>query len=423
MMRHKISTSQEPDMEDHTDLDEEKISDIEESEDEDFYTPGSQQLYDCRVEILHSSLNKASSRVEKLRSKVKNQDFIKTLKHRRNINKQLGQFELYGSQLIPGNTRAVSAVRFSPDSSLIACGSWDGLLYILDKNDLPLKSTLSPGYHTEKLSAVDWNPVESNMVVTGGQEGNINIWDVNTTSPRLKPILSIKSAHENRIMKTLFHPSGKYIASTSLDQTWKLWDPTKPKEPLLQQEGHSKEVFPGAFHPDGSLFATGGLDAIGRIWDLRSGRSITTLQQHIKGIYSMDWSPNGHHLATASGDCSVKIWDLRKLDHGSKEIFSIPAHTKLVSDVRFFKRRQPDSLSKPVTNELDEDPEILDSDGTFLVTSSYDGLVNLWSADNWVLTKSLRGHSDKIMSCDINGDGSSIVSSGWDRSVKLWLRI
>lgn len=388
---------------------------VSESEDEDFYTPGSQALYDSRVDILHTSLNKAASRTDTFRSRTRKQDFIKILKHRRHINSRLGQFELYGSQLIPGNTRAVSAVRFSPDSKSIACGSWNGSVYILGESDLALENQLAPGHHTEKVSAIDWSP--ANLVVSGGQEGNINVWDITAMK---KPVVSIKAAHDNRITKTLFHPSGKYFASTSLDQTWKLWDPTKPKEALIQQEGHSKEVFAGSFHPDGGLFATGGLDAIGRIWDLRSGRSIATLQQHIKGIYSMDWSPNGQHLATASGDCSVKIWDLRKLDHGSKEIFSIPAHTKLVSDVRFFSRQHADTLSKPVTNEADEDPETLDSNGTFLVTSSYDGLVNIWSADNWVLTKSLKGHNDKVMSCDINGDGSSIASSGWDRSVKMW---
>jgi len=47
-------------------------------------------------------------------------------------------------------------------------------------------------------------------------------------------------------------------------------------------------------------------------------------------------------------------------------------------------------------------------------------MVNIWSADNWGKVKSLKGHSDKVMSCDISGDGCFIVSSGWDRSVKLW---
>ena len=60
------------------------------------------------------------------------------------------------------------------------------------------------------------------------------------------------------------------------------------------------------------------------------------------------------------------------------------------------------------------------NDGKFLVSCSYDGDVNIWSSDNWIKIKSLKGHTDKVMSCDISSTGKWIVSSGWDRSIKLW---
>lgn len=406
--------------------------DIEEDEeDEDFYTPGSEALLESRKRILQYSLQKSSERHELQKAISKKQDFVKTLKHRRTINSNLSKFALYGTQLLSGNTRTLSAVRFSSDSSLIACGSWDGSVYVLRREDLKTKHYLGPGHHTEKVSALDWDLFNNNrLIVTGGNEGTINFWtvsDTNDTEPqKIAPSATIKDAHQHRISKTLFHPTGKYVVSTSFDQTWKLWDVENSQEALVQQEGHSKEVFCGSFHPDGGLLSTGGLDAIGRIWDLRCGRSIATLQGHIKGIYSMDWSPNGYHLATVSGDCAVKIWDIRKFDNSNLngELFSIPSHTKLVSDVRFYHKKDSTTplreLSTTVTDEFDQNPEQLDTSGTFLASASYDGMVNIWSADNWVKVKSLKGHSDKVMSCDISGDGCFIASSGWDRSVKLW---
>lgn len=406
--------------------------DIEEDEeDEDFYTPGSEALLESRKRILQYSLQKSSERHELQKIISKKQDFVKTLKHRRTINSNLSKFALYGTQLLSGNTRTLSAVRFSSDSSLIACGSWDGSVYVLSREDLKTKHYLGPGHHTEKVSALDWDLFNNNrLIVTGGNEGTINFWtasDTNDTEPqKMAPSATIKDAHQHRISKTLFHPTGKYVVSTSFDQTWKLWDIENSQEALVQQEGHSKEVFCGSFHPDGGLLSTGGLDALGRIWDLRCGRSIAILQGHIKGIYSMDWSPNGYHLATASGDCAVKIWDIRKFDNSNLngELFSIPSHTKLVSDVRFYHKRDSTKplgeLSTTVTDEFGQNPEPLDTSGTFLASASYDGMVNIWSADNWVKVKSLKGHSDKVMSCDISGDGCFIASSGWDRSVKLW---
>jgi len=401
------------------DLQDEDMS--ESDDDEDFYTPGDQALYDARRRILSYSLAKAGERVNNLKTISKNQDFIKILKHRRNINQALSKFDIMGTQVIPQNSRTISAVRFSKNSSLIACGSWDGDIYVLDSTSLTTKYILSPNSHTEKASALDWDLyTDSQLLVSGGNEGNINFWKPEeAVETKMNPVISIKNGHKQRITKTLFHPLGCFTASTSFDQTWKLWDITT-QQCLMTQEGHSREVFAGSFHRDGSLFTSGGLDGVTRVWDLRSGRAIATLQKHSKGVYSCDWSPNGVHLATASGDCSIKIWDMRKLSNRADEIFTIPAHTKIVSEVRFFNRRDRDVLPTSVVDQYGNNPETLDSNGTFLVTSSYDGLVNIWSSDNWVKMKSLKGHNDKVLCCDINGSGSAIVSGGWDRSVKLW---
>ncbi|EGW33759.1 uncharacterized protein SPAPADRAFT_64988 [Spathaspora passalidarum NRRL Y-27907] len=387
------------------------IDEEEEEEDDVFYTPGIQELYDTRTEILNQSLVKASQRVDSLRQKAKDSDFIKILKHRRSTNSKLATYELYGSQLIPGNTRAISIVRFSKTSDLIACGSWDGSISILNSLDLSTRGQVVSGSHLEKVGGLDWSFTSNeNYLISGANEGTINLWNITDTQDKIKPKATIKDAHSARITKTLFHPIiSKYAISTSFDQTWKLWDLEMCKC-LLEQEGHSKEVFCGSMHPDGSLFASGGLDGICHIWDLRSGRSIVRLQKHMQGIYSTDWSPNGYHLATASGDCSVKIWDLRKLDRRDDEIFTIPSHKKIVSEVRFFNKR----------NEILANESESISNGTFLVTSSYDGNVNIWSSDNWIKVRTLQGHTEKVMSCDINGDGSQIISSGWDRSIKMW---
>ena len=44
-----------------------------------------------------------------------------------------------------------------------------------------------------------------------------------------------------------------------------------------------------------------------------------------------DWSPDGYHIVTGSQDNSCKIWDLRKRNIE----YTIPAHTNLVSNVKF----------------------------------------------------------------------------------------
>lgn len=53
---------------------------------------------------------------------------------------------------------------------------------------------------------------------------------------------------------------------------------------------------------------------------------VVTLQ-----ILGIDFSPNGYHLATGGEDNTCRIWDLRK----RKSIYVIPAHTNLVSQVKY----------------------------------------------------------------------------------------
>lgn len=399
--------------------DESEMENADEDEDEEFFTPGSEELFQARKKILASSVALASQRIERQVAAAKADNAAQTLRHRHHIADYMKLLELDASYTMKGNTRALSQGRFNRDSTQVACASWDGSFYIMDRNGTSFtpSAVLSPGYHMEK-AVVSWSPSDSSLLATGGGEGTINYWNVDG-SETLKPTETIKEAHSGRIAQVAFHPSGDYLASTSFDLTWKLWDVQRPDVELLEQEGHSKEVYSVGFHPDGSLVATGGLDSISRVWDLRSGRSIAVLSKHAKGVYGIDWSPNGHHLATASGDNSVQIWDLRKMQNYA--LFSIPAHEKMVSDVRFLQHTDRQVITKPVCDENEENERLLDVSGTVLVTSSFDGTVKVWSADNWICLKTLEGHNDRVMSCDISCDGDMVISTGWDRTLKTWL--
>lgn len=69
------------------------------------------------------------------------------------------------------------------------------------------------------------------------------------------------------------------------------------------------------------------------------------LEGHLSSVFGVDFSPNGFQIATASQDDTCKIWDLRR----RQPVYTIPAHTNLVADVKYQKDH-----------------------GDFLVTASYD---------------------------------------------------
>ncbi|KAF9972598.1 U4/U6 small nuclear ribonucleoprotein Prp4 [Actinomortierella ambigua] len=421
--------------------DEEMKSDNEEAEkeeesdeeDEEVYTPGTEELLNARRKIAHYSLPRARDRVA--RQTEENKVSLAVFKSlRAELYESLRTYTNYSSQI--GDDRPLSQCRFSPNSQLLATGSFGGLCKIWSIPDSKLVHTLRG--HTDKIGGIAWHPLSTVSqergalnLASGGGEGTVNMWSLESDVP-----IATLTGHTSRVTRIAFHPMGQYLGTTGFDGTWRLWD-VEARAELLTQRGHSREVYSIAFQCDGSLAATGGLDAIGRVWDLRSGRSALTMEGHMGDILGIDFSPNGHQMATASADNSVRIWDLRLL----QSIHSIPAHTSLVSSVKFFQgnvslpgkeNEHPTKGSQDGTGsgkmEVDDDTSHDDhsshrkpsTNGLYLASSSFDGTVKVWSSDDWKLQKGLVGHTGKVMDVDIANDGRFLASAGYDRTFKLW---
>lgn len=58
--------------------------------------------------------------------------------------------------------------------------------------------------------------------------------------------------------------------------------------------------------------------------------------------------------------------------------------------------------------------------GLYFASAGYDGKVNIWSADDWQLIRSLTADADKVMSVDIAPDGELIASGSFSRNYQLF---
>ncbi|SNX87501.1 related to PRP4 - U4/U6 small nuclear ribonucleoprotein [Melanopsichium pennsylvanicum] len=391
----------------------------EEEEEEEFYTEGPPSLLSARRKFAAFSLQRSKKRLEAQRreSTVALTSIVNT---RKKLFKPMKNFTNLGSQI--GDDRPVSMTRFAPNSQLLATGSWSGSIKLWQIPSATHQTTLRG--HTDKVGGLAWHPKatltqDSGAVnlVSGAGDANVCLWSLQSDRP-----LATLQGHEARVARTVFHPTGDYVASASFDGTWRLWD-VASTECLTIQEGHSKEVYSVEFQDDGALLASGGLDAIGRVWDMRTGRTAMVLDGHAKEILSIDFAPNGYQLATASGDDTVRIWDMRAL----KSIYTMPAHKSSVSDLRFFRslshRKAPFQVESPEQeprSESESDTPMISSNGLYLATSGYDGMVRIWSADDWQLLRTLSGGGGRVMSVDISSDGEMLVSGEWSRTFKLW---
>jgi U4/U6 small nuclear ribonucleoprotein PRP4 len=126
---------------------------------------------------------------------------------------------------------------------------------------------------TAKLCKVTLNPddaFDDKMDVDESKGGE-------TLKYRVEEVAHLRG-HAARLCSIAFHPTGQYVATTSFDHTWRLWDVETSNmnegAELLLQDGHAKEVYGVGFHPDGSLVATTDFGGVVQCWDLRTGKSI-----------------------------------------------------------------------------------------------------------------------------------------------------
>lgn len=383
-----------------------------------WYHEGPPDLREARLWIARYSLPKAKERLTKAREDLKLAGSVRAAA-KQESQRKASAISIFCSQI--GDARPISFCRFSNDSKMLITASWSGLSKVWSVPECKLLHVLKghkcnvssanfhpkatiPDHFVAKLKVSKESedgviPMEEGTVVVEdaseactmascAYDGTVHLWNFISDSP----IASLEGHSPSRVSRVEFHPSGRFLATTVFDHSWRLWDLETATE-VLHQEGHAKSVYSIAFQGDGSLAVTGGMDAFGRVWDLRTGRCVMFLEGHLGPVLGVDWSPAGHHLATAAADHQAKIWDLRR----RSVLYTIPSHTHLISDVRYQK-----------------------SHGHFLLTASYDKTAKLWSNPAWHPLRTLSGHDNKVMSADISGDNKYVATSSYDRTFKLW---
>jgi U4/U6 small nuclear ribonucleoprotein PRP4 len=92
-----------------------------------------------------------------------------------------------------------------------------------------------------------------------------------------------------------------------------------------------------------------------------------------------------------------------------------------VTDLRWYKGSDGPHSGIPLREDA-EGELIPKKASTLVVSSGFDKNIQVFSADDWALCKTLKGHSGAVLSTDISRDAEWIVSGGKDRTVKLWAR-
>ena len=236
------------------------------------------------------------------------------------------------------------------------------------------------------FSAFRWSETMYGLLVSGSDDSSLRIWDAH-----IFELVRQFDGHSDSVHSVNFNRNGTLIISGSRDNTLRLWS-ADTGECTRVFKGHSDPVICAEFISD-DLIISGSEDGSIKVWMMEGTKECArTIKEGItEGATSLSMNSDGTLVACATVYDSIIIL-------GSEEW----------NTVRTIDERAESVCFHP-------------SDSSVLALGLlYDHSVRLMNVSNGQLIRTLEGHNNFIRLLCFTPDGTRVISSSDDESVRLW---
>jgi WD40 repeat protein len=296
---------------------------------------------------------------------------------------------------VPTGESDIRALDFSPDGALLAVGSADQTIHLLNPTTgEPVGEPLRG--HNAAVESLDFAP-NGTLLASAGRDAQIILWDTATWQTSGKPL----SGHDVDIRAVAFSPDSNKLASGDTDGQIILWNMITRQmitDPLDEHEDRINEL---TFSPDGRIVASASADQTVRLWLASTGRSIgEPLEGHSNWVNSLVFKQDSRTLISGSDDLNIIFWDTNNRQRIASQVVS--------------QRHDINTLA------LTSAP-LQDSGVQVLAAGHEDGSITLWDAANGqAFGSTLIQHKGEVTSVVMSPDNRLLVSTGMDGKVILW---
>jgi WD40 repeat protein/tRNA A-37 threonylcarbamoyl transferase component Bud32 len=239
--------------------------------------------------------------------------------------------------------------------------------------------------HSSWVTSVALSPTAP-LAASSSLDDTIKLWNLQTGTE-----LFTLTGHARGVNAIAISPDGKLLISGSDDYTVKVWS-LQNGALLGTLLGHTRDVNAVAVSPDGKLFASGGEDRTIRVWSASTGALLKTLVGVAGMVKAIALSPDGTILASGGLDNKTRLWNIQT----GKQIHTLVGHLNSINTLTF------------------------SPDGQQVITGSKDKTIRIWNGQSGELVRTLSEHIRDVSAVAITPSGKAIVSGSSDTTIKLW---
>ncbi|MDJ0579604.1 NB-ARC domain-containing protein [Crocosphaera sp.] len=277
------------------------------------------------------------------------------------------------------------AIAISPDGTILASGTDDGIVRLWDIEKGKFKKNFIHN-HNDWIRSLAFSP-NGDTIASGSEDTTICISDVKTGKH-----LHTLRGNNGGVWSIDFHPELPWLLSGEMGFNVRIWN-FKSGECLRVGQGHSQEVKPITYSPDGKILAVGTNQGIVYLKDSSDGKTQAEMLTNKGNILCLDYSPDNQIIIGGSDDTKLYIWDTFSNNRLMK---SVAKHKNWIRTVAY----SPDKK--------------------FIATGSDDKTVKLWDAYSYNLLGNFLGHTDWIRATCFHPTQPLLISGSDDGTVKFW---
>ena len=291
---------------------------------------------------------------------------------------------------------SLAGVAFSPDGALLATVGEFASVHTWDSETGAAIAAFAG--HEAPIGSLAF--VSSELVVSGAQDGNAILWDVNPAWRLERTIGSVDDpgVFAHRVMALDFDDEGTVLVTgggvPSRSGEINVIQVEDGAVILSLPEAHDDTVFGVSVSPDGSRIASASADKYVRTFDLATGEMIRRYEGHTNYVLGVDWKGDGQTLVSSSGDFSIKTWNAATGD----QIRSISNN----------------NITKPFTSVH------YVGQADVIITACGDRNARLYNSANGGQIRQFSTTEGYLHTADATPDQQIVIAGGQDSALRVW---